>query len=99
MPYMQGMFANREAAMDSPQEKIAQLEARVEALNATLANVLSTLVLHGLLTKATVDKLLADVAALSPQAGGQQVDALKSAYPLAMREAMGPPPDEDDHTH
>jgi hypothetical protein len=51
------------------------------------------------LTKATVDKLLADVAALSPQAGGQQVDALKSAYPLAMREAMGPPPDEDDHAH
>ena len=99
MPYMQGMFANREAAMDSPQEKIAQLDARVEALNATLANVLSTLVLHGLLTKATVEKLLADVAALSPQAGGQQVDALKAAIPLAMREAMGPPPDEDDHAH
>lgn len=99
MPYMQGMFANREAAMNSPKEKIAQLEARVEVLNATITNVLSTLVLHGLLTKATVDKLLSDVAALSPQAGGQQADALKSAYPLAMREAMGPPPDEDDHTH
>jgi hypothetical protein len=56
-------------------------------------------VLHGLLTKATVEKLLADVAALSPQAGGQQVDALKAAIPLAMREAMGPPPDEDDHAH
>jgi outer membrane murein-binding lipoprotein Lpp len=88
-----------DSSQDIAQQKIAQLEARVEALNATIANVLSTLVLHGLLTKATVDKLLADVAALSPQAGGQQVDALKSAYPLAMREAMGPPPDEDDHAH
>ena len=58
MPYMLGRVANREAAMDSPQEKIAQLEARVEALNATVANVLSTLVLHGLLTKATVDSLM-----------------------------------------
>jgi len=88
-----------DSSQDIAQQKIAQLEARVEALNATVANVLSTLVLHGLLTKATVDKLLADVAALSPHAGGQQVDALKSAYPLAMREAMGPPPDEDDHAH
>lgn len=85
--------------MDSTQEQIAQLEARVEALNATIANVLSTLVLHGVLTKATVDKLLADVAALAPQAGGQQVDSLKTAIPAAMREAMGPPPDEDDHAH
>ncbi len=28
-------------------DRIAALEARVEALNGTLANVLSTLVLHG----------------------------------------------------
>ena len=85
--------------MDSPQEKIARLEARIDALNGTIANVLSTLVLHGLLTKATVDQLLADVAALASQAGGEQVAALKAAVPGAMREAMGPPPDEDDHAH
>ena len=85
--------------MDSPQEKIARLEARVDALSGTIANVLSTLVLHGLLTKATVDQLLAEVAALAPPAGGDQVAALKVAIPGAMREAMGPPPDEDDHAH
>ena len=85
--------------MDSPQEKIARLEARIDALNGTVANVLSTLVLHGLLTKATVDQLLAEVAALAAPAGGDQVAALKAAIPGAMRDAMGPPPDEDDHAH
>ena len=85
--------------MDSPQEKIARLEARVDALNATIVNVLSKLVLHGLLTRATVDQLLAEVAALAAPAGGEQVAALKAAIPGAMREAMCPPPDEDDHGH
>jgi hypothetical protein len=80
-------------------ERIAQLEARVAALNATIANVLSTLVLHGLLTKPTVDQLLREAAAQASAPGAAEVEALKSAVPAAMREAMGPPPDEDDHAH
>lgn len=84
--------------MDSA-ERIAQLEARVEALNATIAHVLSTLVLHGVLTKPTVDHVLKEAAAHASAPGAAQVDALKSAVPGAMREAMGPPPDEDDHAH
>ena len=90
-----------------PAERIAQLEARLEALNATMANVLSTLVLHGVLTRPTVDHILREAAAhASAQGaahgaayGAAQVDALKAAVPAAMREAMGPPPDEDDHAH
>jgi len=86
-----------------PAERIAQLEARLEALNATMANVLSTLVLHGVLTRPTVDHILREAAAHASTHGAThgvaQVDALKAAVPAAMREAMGPPPDEDDHAH
>jgi len=82
-----------------PAERIAQLEARVEALDATIANVLSTLVLHGLLTKPTVDHLLRETASQASARAAAAVVALKSAVPAAMREAMGPPPDEDDHAH
>ncbi len=84
-------------------ERIAQLEARVEALNATLANVLSTFILHGLLTKATVDQVLAQSAAqatlAATPAAASEVATLKAAYPAAIRQAMGPEPDDDDHDH
>jgi hypothetical protein len=84
----------------TPDDRIVHLEARLEALNATLANVLSTFVLHGLLTKASVDQLLAEAAAHAPgPVGASQVEALKAAYPAAIREAMGPEPDEGDHDH
>ncbi|MBX9757410.1 MAG: hypothetical protein K2Y29_01450 [Beijerinckiaceae bacterium] len=86
--------------MDTSQDRIAALEARVEALNGTLANVLSTLVIHGVLTKPAVDQILAQARAAAPApAAASQVDALQQGYPAAMREAMGPPPDEDDHGH
>jgi hypothetical protein len=86
--------------MDSPQDRIAALEARVETLNGTLASVLSTLVLHGVLTKPAVDQILAQARAAAPApAAASQVEALQQGYPAAMREAMGPPPDEDDHDH
>lgn len=86
--------------MAQADEKIQALEARVEGLNATLANLLSTLVLHGLLTKAAVDKLLAEASAHAHGPGGaQEVAALQSGYPAAIREAMGPPGDEHDHDH
>lgn len=81
------------------QDRIATLEARVEALNATLANVLSTLVLHGILTRPAVEQILAQAKQGADEAGASQVAALQEGYPAAMREAMGPPPDEDDHDH
>lgn len=86
--------------MDSSQDRITALEARVETLNGTLASVLSTLVLHGVLTKPAVDQILAQARAAAPApAAAEQVEALQQGYPAAMREAMGPPPDEDDHDH
>jgi outer membrane murein-binding lipoprotein Lpp len=81
-------------------DRIAALEARVEALNGTLANVLSTLVLHGVLTRPAVDQILAQAKTAAPAAAAaSQVEALQQGYPAAMREAMGPPPEEDDHDH
>jgi outer membrane murein-binding lipoprotein Lpp len=84
----------------SVEHKIAELEARIEAINATFANVLSTLVLHGVLTKPTVEQILAEARLMaSGPAAASQVDALKESYPAAIREAMGPAPDDDDHDH
>ena len=86
--------------MASSDDRIAALEARVEALNGTLASVLSTLVLHGVLTRPAVDQILAQAKTAAPaQAAASEVQALQHGYPAAMREAMGPPPDEDDHDH
>ena len=85
--------------MTSSPDRVAALEARVDALNETLASVLSTLVLHGVLTKPAVEQILAQTKNAAPAAGAAQVDALQQSYPAAMREAMGPPPDEDDHGH
>jgi hypothetical protein len=85
--------------MTSSDDRIAALEARVGALNETLASVLSTLVLHGVLTKPAVEQILAQVKTSAQGAGAAQVSDLQQSYPAAIREAMGPPPDEDDHDH
>ncbi|MFN3888930.1 MAG: hypothetical protein ACK4MV_00940 [Beijerinckiaceae bacterium] len=85
--------------MTSSEDRVAALESRIEALNETLASVLSTLVLHGVLTKPAVEQILAQAKSGAAKAGASQVDALQQSYPAAMRDAMGPPPDEDDHAH
>jgi hypothetical protein len=85
--------------MTSSEDRIAALEARVGALNETLASVLSTLVLYGVLTKPAVEQILAQVKTDAQGAGASQVADLQQSYPAAIREAMGPPPDEDDHAH
>ena len=86
--------------MTSSEDRIATLESRLDALNETLANVLSTLVLHGVLTKPAVEQILAQAKTGTAAAGVSQVESLQQSYPAAMREAMGPPPDEDDdHGH
>jgi hypothetical protein len=85
--------------MTSSEDRIAALEARLDALNGTLANVLSNLVLYGVLTKPAVEQILNEAKKAAPAGGASQVDALREGVPAAMREAMGPPPDEDDHAH
>ena len=44
--------------------RIAELEARVTALGATVRSVLTTLMLRGLLTKAEIEPLIAEAEAL-----------------------------------
>ncbi len=84
----------------SSDDRIVALEARVDALNDTLATVLSTLVLHGVLTKPAVEQILKHAKTNAAPAGAKQVDSLQQSYPAAMRKAMGPAPDEDDdHGH
>lgn len=85
--------------MTSADDRVAALEARIDALNETLATVLSTLVLHGVLTKPAVEQILSQAKTSAAPAGATQLDALKQSYPAAIREAMGPPPDDDDHGH
>jgi len=85
--------------MTTSEDRIAALEARLDALNGTLANVLSNLVLYGVLTKPAVEQILNEAKKAAPAGGAAQVDALREGVPAAMREAMGPPPDEDDHAH
>ncbi len=86
--------------MTTSEDRIAALEARFDALNETLGTVLSTLVLHGVLTKPAVEQILKQAKTNAAPAGAAQVDALQQSYPAAMREAMGPAPDEDDdHGH
>ena len=84
-------------------EQAAVLEARVSALSATVKALLTTLLLRGLLTKAEIAPLLAEAEALMVQsgstAGKAELGAIRDDLPAYMREAMGPPPDDEDHDH
>ena len=85
-------------------ERIADLEARVAALSATIASVLTTLMLRGLLTRAEIAPLLAEAeAAMSgadaTPAAKAELRSIEAALPGLLREAMVPVPDDDDHDH
>ena len=85
----------------SEAERLAHLEARVEALSATLKMVLSTLVLRGVLTKPAVEEILreAETMVQSEPDAVDEVDSVRTDMPKIIRSAMGPEPDEDDHDH
>ena len=59
--------------MSTDAERIAILEARVEALSATIKTVLTTLVLRGTLTKPAVDAILREAESLFSEAPSQLV--------------------------
>jgi hypothetical protein len=81
-------------------EKIAVLEARVEALSVTFKTVLSALVIRGLLTKASVDQILRDAEeAIHHPRGTHELEGVRADLPHYIRHAMGPVPDDDDHGH
>lgn len=85
-------------------DRLDVMQARVDALSATLKSVLSTLVLRGLLNKADVAVLLQETQAvmggdaLHP-AGRAELRAIETEMPAFLRAAVGPAPDEDDDDH
>ena len=86
--------------MTTDADRIADLEARVEALSATIKTVLTTLVLRGLLTKPAVDAILREAESMVPvSAGRAEIQTVRQDLPGVMRAAMGPQPDPDDHGH
>ncbi len=80
-------------------ERIQHLEARVEALSVGFKSILSTFMIHGLLTKATVDHLLheAEATLANPQ-GAKEYHAARTTMDDHITDARGPEP-EDDHGH
>ena len=87
--------------MSTDAERIAILEARVEALSATIKTVLTTLVLRGMLTKPAVDAILREAESLFSEtpAARAQIQTVRDDLPGVLRAAMGPEPDPDDHGH
>ena len=89
---------------DADSERLRRLEARVDALSATVKTALTTLVIRGLLTQAAVKQILDDaeqaMADAEKQAGGaEELAGIERDLPAYRRAAMGPPPDPDDHDH
>lgn len=85
-------------------ERIAELESRVAALSATIKSVLTTLMLRGLLNRAEIAPILAEADTMIAAAGAlpaarDELAGIRKDLPAYMREAMGPPPDDDDHDH
>ena len=78
------------------------LEARVEALSATLKGVLTHLVLRGLLTKAEVTALLQETEVMLHEHHPEAVQELRHVLLDGMqflRVAVGPGPDPDHDDH
>lgn len=86
--------------MTTEAERIAILEARVEAMSATIKTVLTTLVLRGLLTRPAVDAILREAESLAPApAARAEIASVRHDLPGVLRAAMGPESDPDDHGH
>jgi hypothetical protein len=83
-------------------ETLRRLEARIDALSATLKTVLTTLQLRGLLTQAAVKQILDEteeaMTAADKQAGGSaELRRIEADLPAYRRAAMGPLPGPDEH--
>ena len=88
--------------MSSDAERIERLEARLDAMSELVKNVLTTLLLRGVLTKPVIDQILKDAAAAldgSRAGAGEALRSVREDLPRHLRAAMGPAPDEDDHDH
>jgi hypothetical protein len=86
---------------DVDNDRLRRLEARLDALSATVKTVLTALKLRGLLNEASVKEILNEaeqaLAATDKQAGGAaELHNIEADLPAYLRAAMGPPPDPDE---
>jgi hypothetical protein len=81
----------------SEADRIARLEARIEAVSSTMKSVLTMLMLQGVLTRQTVEAILKESEQnLAATPGGQQeIEAVREDLPNYLRTAIGP--QDDDH--
>ena len=80
------------------------IEARVDALGATVRSVLTTLVLRGVLNRADLAVLLQETATALEADGAKpsgiaELKAIEAQMPSYLRAAIGPPPDPDADDH
>jgi hypothetical protein len=87
--------------MSDEAARIAALEQRVEALSHTIKTVMTTFMLRGLLTRETVNAVLAEAErGLAGQSQAMaEIAHIKEDMPAYLRHAMGPTSEDDDHGH
>ncbi len=88
--------------MTEESERIQHLEARLDAMNELMENVLTTLMLRGVLTRPTIEQIFKDSAEALKNGRAGALKALQSFHdelPAHLRVAMGPPPEDDEHDH
>lgn len=88
----------------TPDARIAELEARINALSSMMKSLMTAFMIHGLLTKQEIAPLIAAAEALMQptQAGGAgraELASIGEDLPAYMRERLGPAPDPDEHDH
>ena len=88
--------------MSDEAARIQHIEARLDAMKELIENVMTTLMLRGILTKPTLDQIFRDSAEALKGAGNGAAEALiaiRDDLPAHLRTAMGPPPEDDGHDH
>lgn len=90
--------------MSDDEDRILAAEARLTALAGLVRGTLTTLVLRGLLNRASIDEMLKETADIMRAHGAHpaafdELAALSGDLPEYLREAMGPGPDPDFEDH
>ena len=90
--------------MSVDQDRIEATEARVTALAALMRGVLTSLVLRGTLTGASIEEMLRETEGILRERGAHaaalgELKALRTDLPDYLRAAMGPGPDPDFEDH
>ena len=84
----------------SQDARIAQLEARLDAMSSTIKSVLTTLVLRGLLTRPAVEQILkeSEEALANAPAAKQEINSVREDLPGYIQKAIGPQGEDDDES-